>query len=82
MPLPLKRLAQYGANGSHVSKLVSTLVSKLVAQLVAQHLKEGWHIYYPACACESKNDAKRMQDSLLKKLPIRGTKCRTPNTAP
>jgi len=49
-----KRMARYGADGSHLSKII------------ARRLKEGWHLYYRAQACESKEAAKRMQDNLLR----------------
>jgi hypothetical protein len=35
--------------------------------MIRWHLKQGWHIWYRACACESKEAAKRMQDNLLMK---------------
>lgn len=48
-----KRLSTYGRDGSHLSIIIR------------RHLKEGWHLYYRACACQSKEAAKRMQDNLL-----------------
>jgi hypothetical protein len=50
-----RRMSRYGSDGSHLAKLIH------------RHLREGWHIYYHARACESKADAKRMQDNLLAK---------------
>ena len=50
-----KRMSQYGRDGSHLSKMIN------------YHLRQGWHIYYHACACLSKEAAKRMQDNLLAK---------------
>ena len=50
-----KRMSQYGSDGSHLSDLINW------------HLKQGWHIYYHACAHPTKEAAKRMQDNLLKK---------------
>ncbi len=49
------RMTRYGRDGSHLSKRID------------RHLKDGWHIWYHACACKTKADAKRMQDSLLAK---------------
>ena len=46
-------MSQYGCDGSHLSKMIN------------YHLKQGWHIYYHACACPSKEAAKKMQDNLL-----------------
>ena len=37
-----KRMSRYGGNGSHLSKMIN------------YHLRQGWHIYYHACACPSK----------------------------
>jgi len=48
------RMSRYGSDGSHLSKKIN------------QNLKEGWRVYYHACACQSKAAAKRMQDNLLR----------------
>lgn len=48
-----QRMTQYGSDGSHLSKMINW------------HLKQGWHIWYRACACRTKDAAKRMQDNLL-----------------
>jgi hypothetical protein len=50
-----KRMSTCGRDCSHLSREIS------------RHLRDGWHIYYHACACPSKEAAKRMQDNLLKK---------------
>lgn len=47
------RMTRYGRDGSHLSKIIE------------RHLKDGWHIWYRACACKTKAAAKRMQDNLL-----------------
>jgi hypothetical protein len=51
-----QRMTRYGTDGSHLSEIIS------------KHLKEDWHIYYHACACKTKEDAKQMQDNLLKRF--------------
>ena len=48
-----KRLSEYARSGSHLSSTI------------ARHLRDGWCLYYRACACSSKKAAKEMQDSLL-----------------
>jgi hypothetical protein len=48
-----KRIQCYARSGSHVSKIIN------------QHLNDGWHLYYRACGCVSKEAAKQMQDNLL-----------------
>jgi hypothetical protein len=48
-----KRIQTYARSGSHLSSIIDW------------HLKEGWTLYYRACACSSKADAKKMQDNLL-----------------
>ena len=34
--------------------------------MINWHLNYGWHIWYHACACPSKEAVKRMQNNLLK----------------
>ena len=47
------RIACYARNGSHLSDIID------------KHLRAGWHLYYRACACSSKEAAKQRQDNLL-----------------
>lgn len=49
----LRRMCTYTRNGSHLSKKINW------------HLRQGWHIYYRARACSTKEDAKRMESNLL-----------------
>jgi hypothetical protein len=49
------RMSRYGRDGSHLSKMIN------------YHLKQGWHIYYRASTCASKEAAKQMQDNLLRR---------------
>jgi hypothetical protein len=48
-----KRMTRYGSDGSHLSGNINW------------HLKQGWHIFYHAHACPTKEAAKKMQDNLL-----------------
>ena len=48
-------MSAYGRDGSHLS------------EMIRYHLRQGWHIYYHACACATKEAAKKMQDNLLNK---------------
>jgi hypothetical protein len=47
------RLSCYARNGSHLSELINL------------HLAHGWSLYYRAQALDSKEAAKKMQDSRL-----------------
>ena len=49
-----KRVIAYASHGSHLSRII------------AWHLKEGWHLFYRSQIKESKEDAVRMQNRLLK----------------
>jgi hypothetical protein len=48
-----ERLRKYARSGAHISSTIEW------------HLKRGWFLYYRACACPSKQAAKKMQDRLL-----------------
>ena len=48
-----QRMTRYGSDGSHLSEMINW------------HLKQGWYIWYHACAWPSKKAAKKMQDNLL-----------------
>lgn len=48
-----RRVAAYACHGSHLSKIV------------ASHLRDGWCLYYRACALKSKRAAVIMQNNLL-----------------
>jgi hypothetical protein len=49
-----RRLAAYAQHGSHLSDIID------------EHLKDGWHLYYHACAARSKLKAVAMQNNLLR----------------
>jgi hypothetical protein len=48
-----RRMSEYGRDGSHL------------AALIDWHLREGWHLYYRACAMPTKATACALQDRLL-----------------
>lgn len=48
-----RRIMDYATHGSHLRDIIDL------------HLRGGWSLYYRAVACRSKQDAKRLQDSLL-----------------
>lgn len=50
------RMCQYGRDGSHLS------------HLIRYHLRQGWHIWYHAQACASKQAAVEMQNRLLRQF--------------
>ena len=48
-----QRISTYARDGSHLSSEINW------------HLRQGWHLYYRAIACSTKEEAKQMQDSYL-----------------
>lgn len=50
------RVSCYARSGSHLSEIIDW------------HLRQEWCLYYRAFAVESKAEAKRMQDELLRKF--------------
>lgn len=49
----MKRMIQYAKNGSHLSEIIDDALNK------------GYSLYYRAQALKTKNEAKKMQDSML-----------------
>lgn len=50
-----RRMSQYGRDGSHLAKIIKW------------HLRQGWHLWYHAIACDSKEAAAQMEKNLLKR---------------
>jgi hypothetical protein len=50
-----RRILDYASHGSHLRAIIDW------------HLRKGWCLYYRAIACQSKREAKRIQDNLLSK---------------
>ncbi len=50
-----RRMSGYGRDGSHLSKIIK------------RHLRLGWHLWYHAIACDSKEAAETMERNLLKR---------------
>ena len=51
-----QRITGYARHGSHLSPIIDW------------HLRQGWSLYYRARACASKEQARQMQDNLLRKF--------------
>src|SRR5438874_1449478 len=49
-----RRMGEYASHGAHLFEIID------------YHLRRGWVLYYRAIACNSKRDAERMQNNLLR----------------
>ena len=49
----LGRMRAYARHGSHLE------------QIIDDHLRDGWHLYYRAVSCGTKQQAKELQNRLL-----------------